>query len=286
MRWCWCHKVDMRQISWWTDRREGRNSFSWKVGFRAVGYLKPFSSQFFASLHLSYLKRSPHMQVEGMDLLMVPRGLVERQDMACGGAWRPQVQAPLPPVYQVAPGHTHCPRESPCGTLDRKHQFRGRDSWEHHALVVCRVLWFLPALLVCRFLCLWRSSETGAVLGKAAVGILGACLSSCWSHGKSAGCSLPGLLPAEYGLRSVRWDLELCPGLLPGRHGSTWLPRSEALWRKVMHDDCRSFTSPAEPVSLGPVWIDALTLATASPREGTRGTTWLSVEELVREGGA
>lgn len=31
--------------------------------------------------------------------------------------------------------------------------------------------------------------------------------------------------------------------------------------------------SPAEPVSLRPVWMDALTLAAAPPREGTRGTT-------------
>ena len=31
--------------------------------------------------------------------------------------------------------------------------------------------------------------------------------------------------------------------------------------------------SPAEPVSLSPVWMDALTLAAASPMEGTRGTT-------------
>lgn len=80
--------------------------------------------------------------------------------------------------------------------------------------------------------------------------------------------------------------LTVVPGPFTWKAQQYLTSRSEALWWKVMHDDCRSFTSPAEPVSLGPVWINALTLATASLREGTRGTTWLSVEELVREGGA
>lgn len=173
-----------------------------------MGYLKPFSSQFFASLHLSYLKRSSHMQVEGTDLLMVPQGLVSWRD----GTWPVVVPDVLrckppfpPPVYQVAPSHTHCPRESPYGTLDRKHpvsreRFLGAScpcGVSNSVIPPCSPGLPFPLSV--------KSSETGAVLGKAAVGILGACLSfSCWSHGKSAGCSLPGLLPAEYGLRSVR----------------------------------------------------------------------------------
>lgn len=80
------------------------------------------------------------MQVEGTDLLMVPRSLVESRDMACGGAWRPQLQAHFllgsprwPPVIHTVPvkalmGHW-------IGNM-----LRGRDSWEHRALAACRIL--------------------------------------------------------------------------------------------------------------------------------------------------